>query len=68
MEVKLQKQIALSAVEAEYIALEKSMCELVGVRELLREVYSIVLKYSEVHTGYHTIYKDFGAIPQSIMH
>ena len=68
MEVKLQKQIALSAVEAEYIALEKSMCELVGVRELLREVYSIVLKYSEVHTEYHTIYKDFGAIPQSIIH
>ena len=44
------------------------MRELIGVHEILKEVYSIFLKYSEVHTEYRTISKNFGTITQSIFH
>ena len=44
------------------------MCEMIGVCELLKDVYSIALKYSWVHTEYFTIYKTFEIILQSIVH
>ena len=44
------------------------MHELIDVSELLKEFYSIVLKYSEVNTEYRTISKNFGTIPQIIAH
>ena len=37
---KLQSQIALSTMEAEYIALSQSMRELIGFREILKEIYT----------------------------
>ena len=52
----------------EYIYLSSAMHELVDVSELLKQVYSIDLKYSEVHTKYRTISKTFGTINQSIVH
>ena len=60
---KLQTQIYISTMEAEYIALSTSMRELVGVRELLKELYSIVLKSSKLHTEYCTMSKNFGKFP-----
>ena len=44
------------------------MRELIGVSELLKEVYSMVLKYSKVHNEYRTIYKTFGTVSQYIAH
>ena len=41
---------------------------MIGVCELLKDVYSIALKYSWVHTEYFTIYKTFEIILQSIVH
>jgi hypothetical protein len=39
---KLQTQIALSTMEAEYVALSQSMRDLIPLRELLKEVMSVV--------------------------
>ena len=47
---KLQTQIALSTTESEYITLYIFLRELIGVFELLKEVYYIFLKSSDVHT------------------
>ena len=55
-------------MEAEYIALLTDTHELIGVRELIKEVYYIFLKYSKVYTKYRTISKTFGTINQSIFH
>ena len=55
-------------MEADYIYLSTFMSELIGVSELIKKVYSMVLKYSEVHNEYHTISKTFGTINQSIFH
>ena len=67
---KLQTQIALSTMEAEYIALSHSMRELIAIREVLKEIYSTVLhgKGNEEKPTYATISKTFGKIPQSIVH
>ena len=40
---KLQTQIALSTMEAEYIALSASMRELIGTREIIKEIQTFVL-------------------------
>ena len=61
---KLQNQIYLSTMEAEYVTLFTAMHEIIGVCELLKKVYSIVFKSSEVHTEYCTIPKTFGTVPQ----
>ena len=55
-------------MEADYIYLSTFMSELIGVSELIKKVYSMVLKYSEVHNEYHKISKTFGTINQSIFH
>jgi hypothetical protein len=67
---KLQTQIALSTMEAEYIALSLAMRELIGLRALLKDIYTTVLcdpKGLE-KINYNTIAKTFGEIPQSIVH
>ena len=67
---KLQTQIALSTMESEYIALSQSMRELIGVREVLKEIYLIVLKDSASFNKvkYTTHAKTFGCLPSSIVH
>ena len=40
---KLQTQIVLSTMESEYIALSQAMRELIGLREILKELYTYVL-------------------------
>ena len=67
---KLQTQIALSTMESEYIALSQSMRELIGVREVLKEIYEIVLKDSASFkkVQYTTHAKTFGSLPSSIVH
>jgi hypothetical protein len=47
---KLQTQIALSTMEAEYIALSTAMRELIGIREILKEVQRLVFKVAEPMT------------------
>ena len=67
---KLQTQIALSTMESEYIALSQAMRELIGLREILKEIYTHVLNDTAgiKDISYHTISKTFGKIPQSIVH
>ena len=65
---KLKIQIALGTMEANYIALLTAMRNLVDVCGLLKEVYSIVIKCSEIHTEYYKISKTFGTISQFIVH
>jgi hypothetical protein len=40
---KLQTQIALSTMESEYIALSQSMRELIGIREVIKEIQTFVI-------------------------
>ena len=60
---KLQSQIALSTMEAEYIALSQSMRELIGFREILKKIYTHVLNdietFGEIPTS--TVYEDYEA-------
>jgi hypothetical protein len=71
---KLQSQIALSTMESEYIALSQSMRDLIAVREVLKEIYSIVLNDSKTKLTYRTHSKAFtevvgkSCIPQSTVH
>ena len=39
---KMQTQVALSTMEAEYIALSQSMRDLIPIREILKELMTIV--------------------------
>ena len=39
---KLQTQIALSTMEAKYIALSQSMQDLIPIREVLKEIMTVV--------------------------
>ena len=61
---KLQTQIALSTMESEYIALSQAMRELIGLREILKEIYTHVLNDTAgiKDISYHTISKTFGKI------
>ena len=43
---KMQTQIALSTMEAEYIALSQSMRDLIPIREVLKEIMSVVFGVS----------------------
>ena len=67
---KLQTQIALSTMEAEYIALSQAMREIIGLREILKEIYSTVLKSPSTYDNlsFRTISKTFGEIPLSTVH
>ena len=67
---KLQTQIALSTMEAEYIALSQSMRELIAIREVLREIQTYVISGKSRKTLFRTHSKAFTLedIPQSIVH
>ena len=61
---KLQTQVSLSTMEAEYIALSHSMRELIGTREILKEIHQHVLKSTVVEPSFKTKV-NFSSIPQS---
>ena len=54
----MQTQIALSTMEAEYIALSQSMRELIPIREVLKEIMEIVFQREPTIT-YHSHAKAF---------
>ena len=55
---KLQTQVALSTMEAEYIALSTSMRDLIPIREILKELMTIVFEM-EPRYEYHAHSKAF---------
>jgi len=61
---KLQTQIALSTMEAEYIALSTSMRELIGIRGVLKEMNEFVLGGKQGVVQYSTHSKAFTEVPQ----
>ena len=67
---KLQSQIALSTMEAEYIALSQAMRKIIGFRETLKELYTHVLEDTETYQSltFNAISKTFGIIPPSTVH
>ena len=54
----MQTQVALSTMEAEYIALSQSMRDLIPIREILKEVMTIVFDMSP-SISYHSHSKAF---------
>ena len=50
---RLQTQIALSTMEAEYMALSQAMRDLIPIREVLKEIMTIVFNLSKT-ISYHT--------------
>jgi hypothetical protein len=44
---KMQTQIALSKMEAEYISLSHAMHDLIPIQEVLKEIMSVVFKISK---------------------
>jgi hypothetical protein len=72
---KMQTQVALSTMEAEYIALSQSMRDLIPIREVLKELMTIVFERTPLIT-YHSHCKAFDdsigttsfAIPQSTVY
>ena len=66
---KMQTQIALSTMEAEYIALSHAMRDLIAIREILKEISTIVLSTSSpLKPSFSTISQTFGSIPKSLVH
>ena len=67
---KLQNQIAVRTMEAEYIALSQAMRKIIGFCEILKEIYSKVMKSSETYDTLScgTISRIFGEIPSSTVH
>ena len=61
---KLQTQISLSTMESEYIALSHSMRELIGTREVLKEIFKHVFNNDSITPECITTHK-YGSIPQS---
>lgn len=61
---KMQTQIALSTMEAEYIALSSAMRELIAIREMLKEIKSIVFHSTE-RPSYSMVAKTFASLPPS---
>ena len=55
---KMQTQIALSTMEAEYIALSQSMCDLIPIREVLKEIMTVVFD-RKADIVYHSHSKAF---------
>ena len=66
---KLQTQIALSTMEAEYISLSNSMRELISLRETLKEFFLHVLNKDDFSSlNISTSSKGFYEIQQTIVH
>jgi hypothetical protein len=51
---KMQTQIALSTMEAEYIALSQTMRYLIRIREILEEIMLEVLEKNSSQSAHHT--------------
>lgn len=72
---KMQTQVALSTMEAEYIALSQSMRDLIPIREVLKEIMTLVFD-TEPKITYHSHSKAFDdtigtaphVIPQSTVY
>jgi hypothetical protein len=65
---KLQTQIALSTMEAEYIALSTAMRDLIAIREVLKEIRSFVLQVPDSlqnSPAYSMTAKTFQLLPSS---
>lgn len=58
---KMQTQIALSTMEAEYIALSQSMRDLIPIREVLKEIMTIVFRVPAT-ISYHAHSKAFADV------
>ena len=56
---KMQTQIALSTMEAECIALSQSMRDLIPIREVLKEIMTIVFECENNNIAYHSHSKAF---------
>ena len=59
---KMQTQIALSTMEAEYIALSQAMRDLIPIREVLKEIITIVFRVSKTIyycTHSKSVYNDY---------
>jgi hypothetical protein len=73
---KMQTQIALSTMEAEYIALSQSMRDLIPIREVLKEIMTIVFErnHDVVYHSHSKAFVDVSAgsvkhnIPQSTVY
>ena len=67
---KLQTQIALSTMEAEYIALSQSMRELIVIREVIQEIQTFVIagKVKPVQFSTHSKTFTLDKIPPSIVY
>ena len=61
---KLQTQIALSTMEAEYIALSQSMRDLIPICEVLKEIMTVVFQ-QEQNISYHSHSKAFEDIAEN---
>ena len=56
---KLQQEISLSTVEAEYVALSQSMRELIPLRELLKETHDEMgMRFSSKTVTKSTVFED----------
>ena len=69
---KMQTQIALSTMEAEYVALSQSMRDLIPIRQILQEIMTTVFHIKPTIT-YRSISKAFedvkdGSLPSNIDH
>ena len=64
----MQTQIALSTMEAEYIALSNSMRDLIAIREILKEILSTVFDSETIikNPTYSTISRTFDKNPKSL--
>ena len=67
---KLQTQIALSTIEAEYIALSQAVRDLIALREVIRGIQTFVIAGKCKPVQFSTYSKAFklDEIPQSIVH
>jgi hypothetical protein len=72
---KLQTQVALSTMEAEYIALSQAMRDLIPIREILKEIKMHVLATTDSDVSYSAYSKAFSDadvgnmdLPQSVVY
>ena len=59
---KMQTQCALSTMESEYLALSQSMRDLIPLREILKEIMSIVFQKEQIVPKFTTNSKSFSDI------
>ena len=67
---KIQNQITLSTIEAEYIALSQSMVEIIAIREVIHATHTFVIegKPKLIQFSTHAKELNLDKIPQFIVH